>query len=38
MRVINYMIDKTNEEFGEFNEMMSGIFNEIFVLIEKRKP
>ena len=37
MRVINYMIDKTNEEFNEFNDLMGEIFNEIFLPIQKRR-
>lgn len=36
MRTINYMIDKTNREFNYFSKMMSDLFGEIFVPIQKR--
>jgi hypothetical protein len=37
MKVINHMIDKTNEDFAAFDSIMGGLFGEIFLPIQKRK-
>ena len=36
MQAINYMIEKTNEEFNSFNDLMGSLFGEIFLPIQKR--
>jgi hypothetical protein len=37
MKTINFMIDRSNDEFDGFHQMMTGIFEEIFVPHKKRR-
>jgi hypothetical protein len=37
MKTINYMIERSNQEFDHFKDLFSGIFGEVFLPIHKRK-
>jgi hypothetical protein len=38
MKLINCMIDKTNDDYDNFFHFMHGTFEEIFLPIHKRRP
>lgn len=37
MKTINYMIERSNDEFDHFKDLFSGIFGEIFLPLHKRR-
>lgn len=37
MKTINYMIERSNQEFERFKDIFGGIFGEIFLPVQKRR-
>ena len=37
MKTINFMIERSNDEYDQFKEIFTNIFGEIFIPVHKRK-